>query len=59
MAIKKKTALIWQNFVTMLIQLESTETYISSLEICKENTIKEINGLKYPIKLFQKKKLKN
>ena len=59
MAIKKKTALIWQNFVTMLIQLESTETYISSLEICKENTIKEINGLKYPIKPFQKKKLKN
>ena len=42
----------------MLIQLESTETYISSLEICKENTIKEINGLKYPIKLFQKKKIK-
>ena len=43
----------------MLIQLESRQMYIPSLEICKENTIKEITGLMYPIKLFQKKKLKN
>ena len=33
--------------------------YISSLEICKENTTKEIPGLKYLIKLFQNQKLES
>ena len=50
---------MWRNLVTVSIQLESREMYISSLEICKENTTKEIPGLKYLIKFFQNQKLVN
>ena len=53
----KKTTLIWQDLVTMSIQLESREMFISTREICKENTTKEIPGLKYLMKLFQNRKL--
>ena len=42
-----------------LIQLESRETYISPLEICKKNAIKKISGLKYLMKLFQNQKLES
>ena len=42
-----------------LIQLESRETYISSLEICKKNATKKISGLKYLMKLFQNQKLES
>ena len=38
------------------LELESREMFISSWEICKENTTKEIPGLKYLIKLFQNQK---
>ena len=31
--------------------------FISPREICKENTTKEISGLKYLMKLFQNQKL--
>ena len=53
----KKTTLIWQDLVTMSIQLESREMFISTREICKENTKKKIPGLKYLMKLFQNQKL--
>ena len=43
----------------MSMQLESRETYISPLEICKESTTKEIPGLKYLMKLFQNQKLES
>ena len=43
----------------MSVQLESREMFISSQEICKENTTKEIPGLKYLMKLFQKQNLKS
>ena len=33
--------------------------FISPLEICKENTTKEIPGLKYLMKLFQSQKLES
>ena len=33
--------------------------FISSREICKENTTKGIPGLKYLMKLFQNQKLKS
>ena len=39
------------------LELESREMFISSWEICKENTTKEIPGLKYLMKLFQNRKL--
>ena len=42
-----------------LIQLESRETYISPLEICKKNATKKISGLKYLMKLFQNQKLES
>ena len=38
------------------LELESREMFISSWEICKENTT-EIPGLKYLMKLFQNRKL--
>ena len=43
----------------MSIELEfkSREMFISSREICKENTTKEIAGLKYLMKLLQNQKL--
>ena len=59
MAVKKKTTLIWQNLVTLSIQLESREMFISPREICQENTTKEILGLKCLMKLFQNQKLKS
>ena len=43
----------------MSMQLESREIFISPQEICKENTTKEIPGLKYLMKLFQNQKLEN
>ena len=43
----------------MSIQLVSREMFFSSREICKENTAKEIPGLKYLMKLFQKQKLES
>ena len=55
----KKTTLIWQHLVTMSIQLESRETFISTREICKENTTKESPGLKYLMKLFQNQQLES
>ena len=51
--------MIWRNLVTMSIQIESREMFISPQEICKENTTKEIPGLKYLIKLFQNQKLES
>ena len=51
--------MIWRNLVTMSVQLESGEMFISSREICKENTTKGIPGLKYLMKLFQNQKLKS
>ena len=36
----------------MPIELESREIFISSREICKENTTKELPGFKYLMKLF-------
>ena len=36
----------------MPIELESTEMFISSREICKENTTKKLPGLKYLMRLF-------
>ena len=48
-----------QNLVTMSTQLEFREMFISSREICKENTTKEIPGLKYMMKLFQNQKLES
>ena len=39
------------------LELESREMFISSQEICEENTTKEIPGLKYLMKLFQNRKL--
>ena len=41
------------------LELESREMFISSREICKENTTKEIPGLKYLMKLFQNQKLES
>ena len=41
----------------MSIQLKSREMFISPREIFKENTTKEIAGLKYLMKLFQNQKL--
>ena len=43
----------------MSIQIESREMFISPREICKENTTKEIPGLKYLMKLFQNQKLES
>ena len=43
--------------VELELELESREMFISSREICKENTTKEIPGLKYLMKLFQNRKL--
>ena len=51
--------MIWRNLVTTSIQIESREMFISPQEICKENTTKEIPGLKYLIKLFQSQKLES
>ena len=50
---------MWRNLVTMSIELEleSREMFISSLEIRKENTTKKIPGLKHLMKLFQNQKL--
>ena len=45
--------------VTMSIQLESREMFISFREICEENTTKETTGLKYLMKLFQNQKLES
>ena len=53
------TTLIWRNLVTMSVKLESIEMFISPQEICKENTTKEVPGLKYLIKLFQNQKLES
>ena len=53
------TTLIWRNMVTMIVQLESREMYLSPMEICKENTKKGIPGLKYLMKLFQNQKLES
>ena len=39
------------------LELESREMFISSQEICEENTTKGIPGLKYLMKLFQNRKL--
>ena len=39
------------------LEFESREMFISSREICEENTTKEIPGLKYLMKLFQNRKL--
>ena len=47
------TTMIWRNLVTMTIQLGSREMYISTLKVCKENTTKEIPGLKYLMDLFK------
>ena len=58
-AVKKMTTLIWRNLVTMSVKLESIEMFISPQEICKENTTKEVPGLKYLIKLFQNQKLES
>ena len=41
----------------MSMQLEPREMFISPLKICKENTTKEIPGLKYLMKLLQNQKL--
>ena len=41
----------------MSVQLKSREMFISPREIFKENTTKEIAGLKYLMKLFQNQKL--
>ena len=41
----------------MSVQFEPREMFISPREICKENTTKEIPGLKYLMKLFQNQKL--
>ena len=41
----------------MSVQFEPREMFISPREICKENTAKEISGLKYLMKLFQNQKL--
>ena len=49
--------MIWRNLVTMSVQLESREMFISPREKYKENTTKEIRGLKYLIKLFQNQNL--
>ena len=43
----------------MSTQLEFREMFISSREICKEHTTKEIPGLKYMMKLFQNQKLES
>ena len=43
--------------IELELELESREMFISSWEICKENTTKEIPGLKYLTKLFQNQKL--
>ena len=43
----------------MTVKLESREVHLSHLEICKENTLKEIPGLKYLMKPFQNHKLEN
>ena len=51
--------MIWRNLVTMSMQLESREKFISSWEICKENAAKEIPVLKYLMKLFQNQKLES
>ena len=48
---------MWQNLVTMSMQLESIDMFISSCKMCKENTTKEIPGLKYLMKLFQNQTL--
>ena len=45
--------------VELELELESREMFISSREICKENTTKEIPGLKYLMKLFQNQKLES
>ena len=49
----------WRNFVTSSaeLELESREMFISCREISKENTTKEIPGLKYLMKLFQNQNL--
>ena len=39
------------------LEFESREMFISSREICEENTTKEIPGSKYLMKLFQNRKL--
>ena len=41
----------------MSVQLKSRDMFISPREIFKENTTKEIAGLKYLMKLFQNQKL--
>ena len=43
----------------MSMQLESRAMFILPREICKENTIKEIPGLKYLLELFQNQKLES
>ena len=45
--------------IELELELESREMFISSWEICKENTTKEIPGLKYLMKLFQNQKLES
>ena len=50
------TTLIWKNLVIRTIQLESREMHLSLLEIWKKNTTKEIPGLNYLTRLFEKKK---
>ena len=41
----------------MSVHLQSREMFISPRKKCKENTTKEIPGLKYQKKLFQNQKL--
>ena len=53
------TTLIWKNLVIRTIQLESREMHLSLLEIWKKNTTKEIPGLNYLTKLFEKKSVLN
>ena len=45
--------------IELELELQSREMFISSWEICKGNTTKEIPGLKYLMKLFQNQKLEN
>ena len=43
--------------IELELELESREMFISSQKICKENTTKEIPGLKSLMKLFQNQNL--
>ena len=52
-------ATLGYNSVELELELESRGMFISSQEIYKENTTKEIPGLKYLMKVFQNQKLES